>query len=70
MHLGFESAIFENYSEHEQGVHLEQLSELLDQYPEILALIEQDIVDNSLKPVGRYGLTVENVFRSLLLNRN
>ena len=58
-------SIFENYSEHEFGVQLKILSSLLDEYPEILTLIEQDLIDKSLKPVGRNGLTVENIFRSL-----
>jgi len=62
-------SIFENYSEHEFGVQLKILSSLLDEYPEILTLIEQDLIDKSLKPVGRNGLTVENIFRSLLLKQ-
>lgn len=62
-------SIFENYSEHEFGVQLKTLSALLDEYPEILTLIEQDLVGSSLKPVGRKGLTVESIFRSLLLKQ-
>lgn len=63
-------SIFENYSEHEFGIQLKKLSTLLDEYPEILALVEQDlVVDTSLKPVGRNGLTVENIFRSLILKQ-
>lgn len=62
-------SIFENYSEHEFGIQLKKLSALLDEYPEVLALVEQDLVDTSLKPVGRNGLTVENIFRSLLLKQ-
>ena len=62
-------SIFENYSEHEHGIQLKKLSALLDEYPEVLALIEQDLIDKSLKPVGRNGLTVENIFRCLLLKQ-
>lgn len=62
-------SIFENYSEHEHGVHLRKLSTLLDAHPEVLVLIEQDLINKSIKPVGRNGLTVENIFRILLLKQ-
>ncbi|VAW70010.1 hypothetical protein MNBD_GAMMA10-1991 [hydrothermal vent metagenome] len=62
-------SIFENYSKHERGVQLKALSALLDDYPEILTLIERDLIDKSRKPVGRTGLTVENIFRCLLLKQ-
>lgn len=64
-----QASIFENYSEHEHGVHLKKLSALLDEHPKVLVLIEQDLIDKSLKPVGRNGLTVETIFRSLLLKQ-
>ncbi len=62
-------SIFETYSKHKVGVQLEKLSSLLDEYPDILTLVENDLVDISLKPVGRTGLSVENVFRCLLLKQ-
>ena len=64
-----QTSIFENYAEHEFGKQLKTLSNLLDDYPEILTLIEKDLIDGSLRPVGRSGLTVENVFRCLLLKQ-
>ena len=64
-----QTSIFENYAEHEFGKQLKTLSSLLDDYPEILTLIEKDLIDDSLRPVGRSGLTVENVFRCLLLKQ-
>ena len=64
-----QTSIFENYAEHEFGKQLKTLSNLLDDYPEILTLIEKDLIDDSLRPVGRSGLTVENVFRCLLLKQ-
>ena len=64
-----QTSIFENYAEHEFGKQLKTLSSLLDDYPEILTLIEKDLIDSSLRPVGRSGLTVENVFRCLLLKQ-
>jgi len=62
-------SIFENYSEHEYGVLLNNLSCLLDRHPEILTLLEIDLVDKSCMQVGRNGLTVENIFRCLLLKQ-
>lgn len=63
-------SIFENYSDHQFGVQLKSLSDRLDEYPKILTLVEQDLIDDSCKPVGRHGLTVENIFRSLLLKQH
>jgi len=64
-----QASIFENYSEHEFGERLKALSAVLDEYPEILTLVERDLIDKSLQPVGRNGLTVETIFRSLLLKQ-
>jgi IS5 family transposase len=64
-----QTSLFENYSEHDIGVQLKRLAVLLDHHPEILSLIKKDLVRSSLKPVGRNGLTVENVFRCLLLKQ-
>ena len=64
-----EKYIFEFYSEHEFGKQPKRLASVLDNHPEILTIIEKDLVDKSLKPVGRSGLTVENVFRCLLLKQ-
>lgn len=63
-------SIFELFSGHEIGVQLKAQADLLDQHPEILTLIEKDLIDPSLKPVGRNGLSVENVFRCLLLKQH
>ena len=62
-------SIFETYSEHETGVQLRRLSDLLACHRQALTLIKKDLVNSSLKPVGRMGLTVANVFRCLLLKQ-
>ena len=64
-----QASIFENYSKHEFGAQLRALSNRLDQYPEILRLVADDLIDASVAKVGRTGLTVENVFRCLLLKQ-
>ena len=62
-------SIFENYSQHELGVRLKSLSDLLDRHPEILTLVARDLVDESVSNVGRCGLSVESIFRCLLLKQ-
>ena len=58
-----QASIFENYSKHEFGTQLRALSNRLDQHPEILLLVADDLIDASVAKVGRTGLTVENIFR-------
>jgi IS5 family transposase len=41
----------------------------LDEHAEILPLIEKDLVGPLVKKVGRSGLSVESVFRCLLLKQ-
>lgn len=62
-------SVFESYSKHEFGARLKTLSRLLDKHPGILSLIEPDLIDKSCKKTGRCGLTVENIFRCLLLKQ-
>ena len=62
-------SIFESYSKHEFGAELETLSRRRDEHSKILSLIEPDLIDKSRKKVGRCGLTVESIFRCLLLKK-
>ena len=64
-----QASIFENYSEHEFGVRLKALSNILDQHPEMLSLVANDLVDESVAKVGRIGLSAESIFRCLLLKQ-
>jgi len=64
-----QASIFEEYSKHKVGVQLKKLSSVLDDHPEILRVIKKDLVNQSLRPVGRSGMTVENIFRCLLLKQ-
>jgi IS5 family transposase len=50
------ASIFEHYSNHEYGVRLQKLSEVLDRQPEILELVAADLIDSSVSAVGRTGL--------------
>jgi len=64
-----QASIFENYSKHEFGAQLRALSNRLNQHPEILLLVADDLIDASVAKVGRIGLTVENIFRCMLLKQ-
>lgn len=62
-------SIFEHYSNHEYGIRLRKLSEVLDRHPEILDLVATDLIDASVSAVGRTGLSAESVLRCLLLKQ-
>jgi len=64
-----QASIFEHYSNHEYGVRLQKLSEVLDRQPEILELVAADLIDASVSAVGRIGLSAESVLRCLLLKQ-
>ena len=64
-----QASIFENYSQHELGVRLKSLSDLLDRHPETLTLVAKDLVGESASNVGRCGLSLESIFRCLLLKQ-
>lgn len=64
-----QSSIFDFYSQHELGVHLERLSGLLDEFPQIMPMLEKDLIDDGCQEVGRRGLSVESIFRCMLLKQ-
>lgn len=64
-----QASIFEHYSNHEYGIKLQKLSEVLDRQPEILNLVAADLIDASVSAVGRTGLSAETVLRCLLLKQ-
>lgn len=64
-----QASIFELYAEHEIGERLSTLSTILDKNPDLLLPLEADLIDKSLSDTGRCGLTVESIFRCLLLKQ-
>ena len=64
-----QSSIFEFYAEHELGQQLRALSELLDDSPGLLPLIGSDLLGADTACTGAKGLSVESVFRCLLLKQ-
>lgn len=64
-----QTSIFDFYCNHEQGKQLEALSDLVDHYPDALSLIEQDFELQGVAQTGACGLSLESIFRSLLLKQ-
>lgn len=65
-----QASIFESYSEHEFGKQLKRLSDRIDDFSHIiLPVIEKDLVSQSVQPVGRRGLSIESIFRCMVLKQ-
>jgi IS5 family transposase len=64
-----QSSIFDFYSQHEFGDFLRRLSAQVDNHPQILTLVEKDLLTEKAKPTGRKGLSAESVFRCMLLKQ-
>lgn len=60
-------SIFDSYSQNEHGQMLSSLSDLLDKHPQMLSVLEQDLINPGIQRTGRCGLSVESIFRCLLL---
>lgn len=64
-----QASIFDFYAEHELGQQFKQLSELLDEYPQILTWIAQDFDKANVASTGACGLSLESIFRCILLKQ-
>lgn len=64
-----QAIIFDYYAEHELSYQLRDLSNLLEQHPVILTLMEKDFDNKALRDTGAYGLSLESIIRCLLLKQ-
>jgi len=64
-----QTSLFEEYSNHEYGVRLRKLSEILDRHPGILDMVTADLIGPSVSAVGRIGLSAKSVLRCLVLRQ-
>jgi IS5 family transposase len=64
-----QSSVFDFYSQHEFGVFLRKLSDVLDAHPEILSILSTDLLRDGIESTGRKGLSVESIFRCMLLKQ-
>ena len=62
-----QTSIFDSYSQNEHGQMLSSLSDLLDKHPQMLSVLEGDLMNPGVQKTGRCGLSVESIFRCLLL---
>lgn len=64
-----QTSIFDFYSQHEFSHFLKNLSHLLDNHPEILELLEEDLLSRDVNATGRKGMSAESIFRCMLLKQ-
>ena len=64
-----QKSIFEYFAKHEKGEQLRKISDVLDQHPHCIELVAQDILPQGLKEVGCKGLSVESIFRCMILKQ-
>ena len=64
-----QTSLFDVFAQHKFGEFLNELSSLLDDYPEILNRLEEDLLTNGARSTGRKGLSVESIFRCMLLKQ-
>lgn len=64
-----QTSVYDYCGENEIGRQLQVISDLLDDYPQILDLLAKDLIDEDTLATGRRGLSVESVFRCLLLKQ-
>lgn len=62
-------SIFERYAKHETGGQLRRMSMVLDEVPELLALVSEDLIQDGVAPTGRQSLPVESVLRCAVLKQ-
>lgn len=62
-------SIFDFYAAHPIGRQFEALSDLLDSQPSLLKLVEQDLRVPETAQTGATGLSIESIFRCLLLKQ-
>lgn len=65
-----QSSIFDLFSAHDLGQELKGMSAWLDEYPEVVQWVADDLVTQAVKPTGRKGLSAESVLRCALLKQH
>lgn len=62
-------SVFDFYAKHEHGTQLKDLSDILDDHPQILELIELDLREPDTTSTGACGMSIESILRCLLLKQ-
>lgn len=64
-----QSSLFDYYSKHKHGEQLQSLSALLDAHPELIQVVAPDLLNPHAKATGSTGLSVESIFRCMVLKQ-
>jgi IS5 family transposase len=61
--------LMQGFLDHDHARELESMSAILDQVPEVLDKIEQELVETRSGRIGRMGMTAEQVLRALMVKQ-
>ncbi len=64
-----QTSVFDVVSRHKFGDFLSDLSDRLDAHPAVLVTLEADFLAGASRATGRKGLSVESIFRCMLLKQ-
>jgi len=64
-----QTSLFDVYSQHKFSGFLSELSQLLDAHPQLLTRLEEDLLSDAVQATGRKGMSVESIFRCMLLKQ-
>lgn len=64
-----QTSLFDFYSEHKRSEQLRSLSALLDEHAESIRLVERDLLNKGAQATGCKGLSVESIFRCMVLKQ-
>ena len=64
-----QTSLFDVFSRHKFGDFLSDLSAQLDAHPGLLVTLEADLLSGGARATGRKGLSVESIFRCLVLKQ-
>lgn len=64
-----QTSLFDVYSQHKFSGFLKGLSDWLDTHPALLAGLEEDCLTEGAQATGRKGMSVESIFRCMLLKQ-
>ena len=65
-----QASIFDLFAGHEIGRELKTMSQWLDERPELIGLVANDLRRHDVKETGRQGLSAESVLRCGLLKQH
>jgi len=62
-------SIFDSFVEHELGRELKAVSDWLDEFPEFIQMVADDLICATTHETGRKGFTAETVLRCAILKQ-